>query len=169
MHQTFFKEPKSGKVERRQRRNARTTKEQQVMAAVRKRDKRCRFPLCGCKKFGLQAEVSHFRHRGMGGNPEGDRTVPRLLVLVCSARHRENKFSIDRGTVRWEPVSAHRGADGPIDWWVSSADLPEHLSRWVGPRPGEWICVAAEWQAGNLTAPSPGQLEILNWLAKMDS
>lgn len=118
-----FKQPRSLKVGRVLKREKRDAKEKSRKDDVRKRDKYCRFPLCGCKRFGLALrEVSHSKHKGMGGNPKGDRSEADLMVLVCAARHKENIFSIDRKTIRWRPLTS-KGADGPIAWDIKVAEL----------------------------------------------
>ena len=68
--------PKTGqlpKVARRLKQIARKQRETAEMRAVRRRDRKCRFPLCGCATFGLPLDCSHQQHRGIGGNPRGDR------------------------------------------------------------------------------------------------
>jgi hypothetical protein len=70
---------------------------------VRLRDRYCRFPLCECRKFGLALHVSHSRHKGAGGNPKGDRSLPELMVLIDAARHRENRMSI--APAKWVEVA----------------------------------------------------------------
>lgn len=149
----FPKPTGSRKVARGLKRVARKSKEDAIMKKVRTRDRYCRFPLCGCKKFQLPLHVSHQRHRGMGGNPAGDRTTTASMVLVCSARHRDNVYSIDRGTIRWRQVFKYRGADGPILWEVE-------IER-------RWIVVAIE---KDLHAYEPGVLTgILKDLGRMET
>lgn len=153
----FPKSTGSRKVARGLKRITRKKAEDTEMAKVRKRDKYCRFPLCGCKKFGLTMHVAHQRHRGMGGNPAGDRTDTRTMVYVCSARHRENKYSIDRGTIRWRGITA-AGANGPIMWEVESA-------RQRGPYTSGWEVVAIE---KDIHIYEPGMLDVaLKALAEM--
>jgi len=118
-----FKTTVSKKVVRGKKRAAAKTVEVKKKLTVRMRDKGCRFPLCGCTAYGLALHVSHSVHKGMGGNPKGDRSNPELMVLVCSARHRENTVAIDRGTLRWRALTA-AGADGPIAWDVDLRALP---------------------------------------------
>lgn len=128
-----FKKPGSRKVARGLKREKRATKEKKKKTDVRGRDKYCRFPLCGCKRFALALHVSHQKHKGMGGNPKEDRSDPALMVLVCSARHKENRISIDRGTLRWRALTA-AGAAGPIAWDVDLTPLGErdgHLGKWM--------------------------------------
>ena len=131
-HGSFFKTPIAQKVVRVKAARVVKAKEEAKKVDVRKRDKRCRVPLCGCKTFGLALHVSHSQHKGMGGNPAGDRSAPELMVLVCSARHRENVISIDRGTLRWRPLTK-KGADGPIAWDVDLVALhgKHGAANWV--------------------------------------
>jgi hypothetical protein len=79
---------------------------------VRRRDGYCRFPLCGCGKMRLRTEVSHSEHKGMGGNPAGDRSKADLMVLVCHRRHKDGRVAIDKGTLRWRALTA-RGRQRP--------------------------------------------------------
>lgn len=121
---------------------------------VRKRDKGCRFPLCGCKKFRRHTEVSHAEHKGMGGDPTGDRSQPDLMVLVCPFRHRENRVSIDRGTLRWRALKPTQGAEGPIVW-------EEQYD-------GRWIELAKERAVQSLEPLLAHQRARLRRLADMD-
>lgn len=65
-------------------------------------------------------EVSHQRHKGMGGNPEGDRSIAELMMLLCAWRHRSGRWAVDRGNVKWE-ARTERGADGPVAWYLATA------------------------------------------------
>lgn len=168
---TFEKAQQSGKVERALRRRSAKAGEDEGKRAVRRRDKRCRFPLCGCKRFGLALHVSHSRHKGMGGNPKGDRSQPELMVLVCSARHRENRIAIDRGTVRWRALTA-AGADGPIAWDIDAEAL-QPLGRLPSPEWSKvfltqgWYEVGRELWPGRLAPIDSVQARVLAELAKM--
>jgi hypothetical protein len=138
-----FKEPVSSKVQRFIKRTERDGKEQIEKRKVRNRDKFCRFPLCGCGKMKLRTEVSHSTHKGMGGNPAGDRSQAELMVLVCGARHKDNTIAIDRGTLRWRALTA-RGSNGPIAWDV---DIPPYLDLaecLPSTRKSHWFEVARE-------------------------
>lgn len=163
---SFPKPMRSATVDRRKKRSLLKRAEDAAMAKVRRRDKKCRFPLCGCRKLGLTLHVSHQRHRGMGGNPAGDRTVPELMVLVCSARHRELPISIDRGTVRWRPLTED-GANGPIAW-----DLNASLVRGYplsSTESSDWFQIAEEIAPGVLIEPTANERSILvDDLAKME-
>lgn len=125
-----FKKPVSSKVERFKRRMDLKNKEDAEKQKVRRRDRYCRFPLCGCGTMKLRTDVSHSQHKGMGGNPAGDRSKAELMVLVCGARHKDNVTSIDRGNLRWRALTA-RGSNGPIAWDVRSVN-------------GDWFELARE-------------------------
>ena len=105
----------TAKAERRARTNKARTREREEKQKVRRRDRFCRFPLCSCHRKNYALHVSHQRHKGMGGNPKGDRSTSAEMVLVCAPRHRESALSIDSGTISWEGLTLH-GADGPIRW-----------------------------------------------------
>jgi hypothetical protein len=153
-HETNFKPARSSRIDKRRAKLDRKAQEDKEMAVVRRRDKRCRFPLCGCGKLKLTLQVSHKEHRGMGGNPAGDRTDRRTMVLVCIARHRGNSISLDRGTLKWEPVNADLGANGPIEWYEASPD--------------GWDLLAAERTPGVLREPPYVLRERLLQLAQME-
>lgn len=85
---------------------------------------RCRFPLCGCYMKNLFVEVSHQEHKGMGGDPTGERSTPEKMMCLCNWRHKEARFSIDKGTLRWLPLT-DQGANGPVAWEIN---LP---SGWI--------------------------------------
>lgn len=157
-----FKKPLSKKVERFQRRVARDGAEDIEKKKVRNRDKYCRFPMCGCGKMKLRTEVSHSQHKGMGGNPAGDRSKAELMVLVCAARHKENAIAIDRGTLRWRPLTA-RGSHGPIAWDV---DLPATVEQMRSDEK-RWIEVARETDLHMWHPFSSEQQRILKQLSDM--
>lgn len=124
-HTTNFKPDRvSGKVTRFLKRMDLKKAEDANKGAVRRRDKKCRFPLCGCKKFNFAMHVSHKEHKGMGGDPTGERSVSELMLYVCAARHREHRFSIDKGTLRWRELT-DAGANGPIAWEIDTDRLPD--------------------------------------------
>lgn len=159
-HVTFFKEPKpSAKVQRALRRISRDNDENRAKAEVRRRDKGCRFPGCGCRRLRLALEVSHNEHKGMGGNPKGDRSTPELMMQLCRERHQANPVSIHSGRIWWEPVIRREGANGCVRWMVDAADvrrlmpdvsLPSRASRVEFARelaPGAaWAEVAPGWE-----------------------
>lgn len=156
--QTFFKHDIAPLgVERRRRKLTREKREQQAMAAVRKRDKGCRFPRCRCRRVGIRLEVSHAEHRGMGGNPSGDRTDPATMVQVCAWRHTQGVFSIDKGTLRWVPMSV-LGANGHIQWQIDIALFHYYMNGGERPATPKWMAIAEE---------APGQLGVAVGLSEM--
>lgn len=165
---TFFKEPPvSAKVRRRRKHQDRQSVEQDQMQAVRRRDKYCRFPLCGCGKFRLQLEVSHREHRGMGGDLTGERSHPDLLLLLCSARHRENIVAIDRGSLRWLEIGRDAADDPLIAWEVDRHAIePHYLARSDEP---VWMELARETALHVFEPFTHEQLAILRTLAEMET
>lgn len=149
-----------------------TTAEANHKKTAKKRDHyRCRFPLCGCKQLGLALEArlesSHHRHKGMGGNPDGDRSLPWLLVTLCKHRHQDAAVSIHRGTLRPKFLTS-KAYDGIIAWEVD-LDLLKH--RREGSRPcgvSQWLEVARERAIGEWQPFTDRQRAILEKLAEMD-
>lgn len=158
-----FKEPVSRKVVRGLKTQDRKASEDKAMRIVRGKDKYCRFPLCDCRKFKLRTAVCHLFHRGMGGNPSGDRTVPEHLILLCSARHRENRISLDRGTLKIVPLTG-QGMRGPCAFQVDrqAIDKPNSAAS-------VWFEVARESSLHVLHKLSEEQLAILNFLKRMET
>lgn len=115
---------------------------------VRDRDRVCRFPLCPCSRFGLFLEVSHSQHKGMGGDPTGERSAPELMILICNWRHKESHISIDKKSIRWVPLTA-AGSNGPVEW-QAKADGVE-----------EWTVLARESEPGRLLPLDPWQRALL--------
>lgn len=151
----------SGPTARRRRaKHARLKREENAnKAKVRARDGRCRFPLCGCAAQHLFLEVSHSEHKGMGGDPTGERSAPELMVYLCNWRHRIARYSIDRGRLRWVPLTP-AGANGPIAWEM-------FMDNAVPGRPGEWVELARELELWRLAPIDPLVLPILQDLAQM--
>lgn len=168
---TFFKHDMTPLAhERRTRKAGQKGAEKAAMDKVRKRDKGCRFPLCRCRRVGIRLEVSHDLHRGMGGNPAGDRTDPATMVQVCAWRHTQGIFALDKGSIRWVPMTT-LGANGHIQWQIDKA-LVDYMRHQHGPRPTEpvWMSLAFErpGTVGSLdNNVSTLQWDILQWLATM--
>lgn len=103
----------------------------------------------------------------MGGNPKGERSVAALMVLVCSARHRELPMSIDRGTIRWRALTP-KGANGPIAWDILTARRA-HASPAgvVVGREMRYEEIARETSPGVLAPLTPQQRSYLLDLAEM--
>lgn len=154
----------SSKVLRRQRKRDDKREEEKNKATVRRRDRDCRFPLCGCKALKIMGHVAHRRHKGSGGNPARDRSCPADMILVCACRHRENRISLDRGTLRWEGQS-NMMANGLVTWEILTSELPKELRT---PQPKLWTPIWREGAIGKGVPVGPKALHILKWLASME-
>lgn len=107
------------RLERQERRRKRVSAEDDVIADAKKRDGyRCRFWRCRLK---LVLHGSHLeRHRGMGGNPLGDRTTLDNIITQCARHHQ----LFDHDDIDIRPLT-NRGADGPCEFWE------RHGTEWV--------------------------------------
>jgi hypothetical protein len=158
----------TAKAARRARKRRAVQRERAAKAACRLRDGGCRFPLCGCRRS-AGAEVSHLVHRGMGGNPSGDRSTTRGMLCLCRWRHRESRASMDREGIYWEGLTG-AGADGPIRWMLRVDVGVTEGFPW-----SEWNELARELEApcdghpGRLEPMTHEQLAMLQALAKMGS
>src|SRR5262245_30887310 len=113
--------------ERKKTRNARKADEQKAMRAALVRDSRsCRWFDC---RTGLVVEPAHRFHRGMGGNPAGDRTKRDSVIALCKRHHRQ----WDHGQIDVDPVT-DKGFDDRVAFYVRQGD--------------EWIHVATEKRIG---------------------
>lgn len=148
-------------------------------AKVRQRDSGCRFPLCGCRKLGLQVkarrEVSHDRHKGMGGNPIGDRSTASEMVQLCTHRHQDARFSRHKGTIRAFKQTS-MGYSGAVDWYAEAETLIRHfphlgkmtLAYRTWPDGWQGVALAYETMPGHLAPLADWQREVLDVLAEMD-
>lgn len=108
---------------------------------------RCRFVQCDCRRYNLFLEVSHLTHKGMGGDPTGERSQPDVMLLVCNWRHKESKYSIDKKRLRWQPLTA-MGSRGPIAWEIFADGGWLELAResapfkWLALAPGQELLLA---------------------------
>lgn len=89
---------------------------------VRIRDRRCRFPLCGCQRprtdpMKAFLTVSHDFHKGMGGNPTGEVSIAPLMIALCRWRHQDAPVSRHAGTVQTRYLTPDHN-DGPVAWLV---------------------------------------------------
>lgn len=119
MAHVTFQKPRRGdyKIERTAKRKAHEAAEQSIMQAALRRDhNKCRFPRCEFAKFNLPVDPAHFmRHRGMGGNPQGDRTESTGQIVALCRRHHD---MLDRYLeIEIEPVSFSLLADGPLRYY----------------------------------------------------
>lgn len=171
------------KKEKHSRQRERQAAEDDNKARVRNRDRRCRFPLCGCHalKLALKAfpEVSHSKHKSMGGNPSGDRSLAELMVYLCKHRHQDGPVSRHKGTMRALPLTTS-GYDGPVSWQleadilglvaVDAGETPVPCRPFSdGPFGRVWVEIARESSVGTLLPfEFPWQEGVCRELAKMD-
>jgi hypothetical protein len=93
-----------------------------MIRQIRYRDRECRFPGCGSRRFTEAHHVRWWRH--------GGQTCLDNLLLICSFHHRlvhEYGWSVTRardGTVRWFPPSGVRYRAGPSRSDVGDRDPP---------------------------------------------
>lgn len=154
----------SQKVLRRKKLKALRGKEDAEKAIVRRRDKRCRFPLCKCGTYKLNYEVSHGFHKGMGGSPSGGVNIACLMVYLCRARHRASAFAVDVGTLRWRSLTPDQ-ADDAIAWDIRVEDLLRCMPKVnLVASFGEWFELAREASPGRWEPFTPIQREILERL-----
>lgn len=112
-----FPKPKKGTalLDRERTKAAQKAAEDEVIAEAKKLDGRCRWP--EAHKCRGQLEGAHvFQHRGMGGNPAGDRTTPGDILTVCAWIHRQGPASIDGKDLKVEALT-DRGTRGPCVFW----------------------------------------------------
>lgn len=110
-------------------------REQRVMAGVKAEDRKCRVPRCGYTR--ARVEVAHKDHRGMGGNPAEDRTVPEDLITLCSIHHGLwDRGDPKLGELQIEPLDPVRRFRGPCAYYL------RHLET------GRRECVGVESKIG---------------------
>lgn len=149
-------------------RRARAKRERTEKMEVRDRDQwHCRFPLCGCKRAGFRLEVSHDRHKGMGGDPKGTRSTAAGMILLCAPRHQTSILSRHAGTIQTMHLTRRKN-NGPVAWFV---DLPTMLILCptiitIGNRHGQWIEIAREAAVQQLEPLEAWQRTALEMLAK---
>jgi hypothetical protein len=75
-------------VEHRAKTAAEKAHEQREMQAALKRDERkCRVPRCEYTPRKLPIDPCHLQHRGMGGDPSGERTTRATVISLCRVHH----------------------------------------------------------------------------------
>jgi len=179
----FKKGPTSLRLAKQSRRREIEAYEEANKATTRRRDKRCRFPRCGCQRLGValkaQREVSHERHKGMGGDPGMVRSEADIMILLCRHRHQDAVFSRAKGTLRAEPLTPI-GFDGPLRWMVDTGcaadtmDLagvyPETVRRLhlLADQGKEFVVLAVESAIGVCMVGSDWQEWLIDELAKME-
>lgn len=147
-------------AQRRKRLDAVNTENAQKREAKRRDLHRCRFPLCGCRALGLRIEASHNKHKAMGGNPAGDRSLAAGLVTLCLHRHQHGRISVHKGTLRPRFLTDDE-FNGPIAWEI---DLSELGAKAMGPL---WQEIARERAIQSWTY-TDSQRETLQLLADME-
>lgn len=130
--ETHFKEKGSPKVRRALKQRPIKNQEAVNKAAVRKADRFCRWPLCGCRKFKLVLHVAHLAHKGIGGNPRGDRSQPDNMILLCIVRHKEGRVSLDQGTAAIRPLTS-KGTRGPCAFDLRLGKSWIEVAREIAP------------------------------------
>lgn len=130
-------------------------------AKVRRRDRVCRFPLCGCRRLGLPLEVSHDQHKGHeGAQTKRAVSVVSRMVLLCRHRHQDGVISMHHGTLRARPLTA-AGYNGPVEWLIDVSSMATSDAR-------RWSVIARERVPGQLEPRSEWQSSILERLQQMD-
>jgi hypothetical protein len=128
-----LQKPKKGDawLDSKKRSAERKAAEKKAMDEVRKLDKVCRVPYCEHMPKKPQLHVMHQEHRGIGGNPAGDRTEIHKMLLGCFIHHRE----YDHGDLDFVPKT-EKGTRGPLDWFRRDKETGEmrHFAseRYVG-------------------------------------
>ena len=81
---------------RRGKSRSRVTKEQIIMRQALALDfHRCRYPRCVYRGLVVDPAHLHGQHRGMGGNPKGDKTRLETVFALCRQHHEE--YDHERG------------------------------------------------------------------------
>lgn len=99
-------------LERKARRKDRVRAEQKVMHAALVRDRyKCRFPRCTFKDMPI--DPCHMTHRGLGGNPAGDRTARETVIALCRCHHGQYDTS---HALLIQPIDPMQQFDGLCDF-----------------------------------------------------
>lgn len=155
------------KAEQQTRKDRKSTEDKNKRIAKMRDGYRCRFPLCGCVKLKLRLEVSHDVHKGMSGNPSGDRSLPAGLITLCLHRHQDGIISRHKGTLRTRYLT-DKGNNGPVAWDIDV----DAFTRAVAPLPAmkidQWMEVARERKVQVLEPLLSWQRDVLEILAQMD-
>lgn len=171
----MIRQPVGPTATRRKRKRAKlTAAERANKDLVRERDRHCRFPRCGCINAGHGLKgiptVSHDQHKGMGGDPTGDRSQPELMIVLCKWRHQDAPVSRHAMTLRTRYLTPEKN-NGPLAFEVDLHAVYPGLYE----RSGVWFEVAREYWLGGVFAPpftleplTDEQARILDDLAEMD-
>jgi hypothetical protein len=146
----------------RRTRAARSDHETRNKTQVRKRDGRCRFPCCVCRDWRVTPHVAHLTHKGAGGNPRRDRSAANRMIALCPPRHRESRISLDRGTLKIQPLTK-AGTDGPCRWSVDVTALDLRSGK------ATWVVVGTEFARGVFEPFTAEQIAILDRIAALQA
>lgn len=113
--------------------------------------------------MGIQLEVAHLDHKGMGGNPTGSTSRTENLVTLCRHRHQDGTVSLHKGTLRVVPVDPLLGCDGPVRWLV---DAGAAFGAVFTER--RWVMLAEEVSVGVWSTPSPEQGRLMVELGRLE-
>lgn len=127
-HETFWKPAKgSGWLASKERSAERKAAERKVMdEAVRLDEHRCRVPRCPFMSRKPKIDPCHVQHRGMGGDPTGERTTVDSIIALCRPHHGQ----YDTGLLDFQPVDGQGGTRVAQHWYRrTSLDEPwEHFA-----------------------------------------
>lgn len=158
----------------RAKRNRRLKRSERAEKAdVRKRDKHCRFPRCGCRQTSSMMKafptVSHQEHKGMGGDPKGQRSIAELMILLCKWRHQDAPFSQHKQTL-YAVFLTDEKFNGPIAWMINWGALSQKLlpAQERSPVVDDWRELARETAINVFEPFTDWQLEVLDELAGME-
>ncbi len=163
----MFPKPSATKraIEKHNARAAKVSQEKHDKGVVRRRDRHCRFPLCGCRQARLPTEVAHLYHKGMGSR--GGVSIPSLMILLCRHRHQHGRISLHAGTLMVRPLTPDQ-CDDAVAWLVDlTVAFPEVTGRTLLHQ-GRWFEVAREVRPGELEPLTGFQQLVLDQLAKME-
>jgi hypothetical protein len=181
----MWKDGETPKTRRARRTRKNAAAERRSKQKVRARDKHCRVPLCGCRKLWRYAmgdallkffaTVSHDKHKGIGGNPAGDRSVPELMIYLCKWRHQDAPISIHAGNLENVHLTPE-GNNGPIEWRIKREALELLFVTWPievslvmsATVDVEWLTLARETKPQLLEPLEPWQRIILERLGEME-
>lgn len=167
-HQTNFKPSRTArKLAKLKDRQELVNAEEREKRKVRKRDGRCRFPLCGCRKLRLNLEVSHDEHKGWNG-PATKRAVSTDvgMIYLCNHRHQFGRISRHMGTLRIRHLTEARN-NGPVAWDIDLREIPMSGAG-SNLREPLWFEVARESAVQQLEPLTDQQRGILAMLAEME-
>jgi len=162
---------KAGPTARRRAKKRRvvSAEERHEKELVRTRDKRRRFPRCGCLTNRLcdamkrVPTVSHDFHKGMGGDPNGRVSIAALMILFCKWRHQDGRVSRHAGTLRTQYLTPDNN-DGPVAFEVDLAAL--YPGRYAHSAV-VWFEVGRELEPGTIGPTNEEQDQVLADLAEM--